>query len=139
MKKESATWKAWPTGKKGHGLHPAKYHQLTLVMVLTGVWTKQMQRGLLGMLCAIALVIRCWCCTCETSSVEVDAGLRARRMPGRACLGSGCRGSRDLHLKSGEVLQPCGRGHKIGTNCMLGSCAGPCRRTLQRNLGLLLI
>lgn len=76
---------------------------------------------------------------CETSSVEVDAGLRTRRMPGRACLGSGYRGSRDLHLKSGKVLQPCGRGHKIGTNCMLGSCAGPHRRTLQCYLGLLLI
>lgn len=76
---------------------------------------------------------------CETSSVDVDAGSLARQVPGRACSGSGYRGSRDLHLKSGKVLQPCGRGHRIGTNCVLGSCAGPHHGILQRNLRLLFI
>lgn len=62
MKKESAAWKAWPAGKRVHGLLPAKYHQSN-IMVLTGERTEQMETGLLRMLHAVALLIPCWCCT----------------------------------------------------------------------------
>jgi len=48
VNKESAVQKAWPTGKRGHGLHPATHHQSSLAVVLTGAWTEQMRTGLLG-------------------------------------------------------------------------------------------
>lgn len=78
-------------------------------MVLSGVWTEQMQE-LLGMMCCSAgntMLVLIF--ASETSTIDVDAASIARQMPGRVPSGSGCRRSRDLHLKSRKVLQPCGR------------------------------
>lgn len=139
VKKESAAQKAWPTSKRGHGLRPAKYYQSILVMVSTEVWTEQTQTAGDVTCCSAGNTMLVLYIACETSSIDTDAGSLSRQMPGRLCLGSGCRGSRDLHSKSRKVPQPCGRGHRIGTNCMLGSCAGPHHGTLQCNLRLLFI
>lgn len=69
-----------------------------------------MQRELLEMMCSSAvnttLVLYF---ASETSIIDVDAGSVARQMSGRVTSGSSCRRSRDLHLKSKKVLQPCGR------------------------------
>lgn len=110
MRRESATWNAWPRGKRGHRLHSAKYHRSSLAMVLSRAWTEQMQRELLGRVCCSAgdttLVLYF---ANETSTIDLDAASIARQMPGRVTSGSSCRRSRDLHLISRKVLQPCGR------------------------------
>lgn len=69
-----------------------------------------MQRELLEIMCCSAgntLLMLCF--AGETSTTDVDAGSVARQMSGRVTSDSGCRRSRDLHLKSKKVLQPCGR------------------------------
>lgn len=77
-------------------------------MILSGVWTEQMQRELLGMMCCTAGNMLVLHFAAETSTIDVDAASIARQMSGRVTSDSSCR-SRDLHLKSRKVLQPCGR------------------------------